>query len=408
MTQTDTIVVQKYGGSSVGSADRIKSIAARIIERAKTTPRIVVVVSAMGDTTDHLVSLAKELTQNNPEPREYDALISTGENVSAALLSMALISQGQAAISLSGGQAGIKTENRHVRARIKSVDPMRIVEELKKGKVVIVTGFQGLTDTSDIATIGRGGSDTSAVVLAAALGCEECEIYTDVDGIYTTDPRIEKKAQKINSISYDEMLDLASLGAKVLHPRAVECAKENNIVLHVRSSFEMAEGTRVEEISEMEVNQPVRGIALKKDEARVSITKVPDQPGVAAKVFSALSEQAINVDMIIQSADEGETNDITFTVGKEDCTLAQKVLRELLPEIQAADVHVDDQIAKVSIVGVGMISRPGIAAKMFEVLGSHDINIELISTSEIKVSCAIQQSQGEKAVQVLHEAFELD
>ncbi|MBT5855905.1 aspartate kinase [bacterium] len=403
-----TTVVKKFGGSSVGSIERIQRVADRVIADRKNNARIVVVVSAMGDTTDELVSMAGQISES-PDPREYDALISTGENISAALLSMTLISKGQPAISLSGMQAGVMTDGRHVKAKILDVKPQRIEKELDEGKVVIVTGFQGInTKDFNITTIGRGGSDTSAVVLAAALNQSECEIYTDVDGVYTTDPRMEKGARKLTEISYDEMLELASLGAKVLHPRAVEVAKENGIELHVRSSFESSEGTRVKEASSMEVNKPVTGIALKKDEAKLSIIHIPDQPGVAGKVFSTLADAGVNVDMIVQSTEQDGSNTITFTVSKDEYADASKVTNEVATALKAAKVDGDTTIAKVSIVGVGMISKPGIAARMFNCLGKNGINIQLITTSEIKVSCAIDESQGELAVQVLHAEFELD
>lgn len=401
------IVVQKFGGTSVGSPERIQAVADRIIQTRKSHEKVLVVVSAMGDTTDELVSLAGQLSEN-PDPREYDALISNGENISAALLSMNLIAKGEKAISLTGPQAGIKTDNGHSRAKIQQVCTKRILKELESGKVVVVTGFQGVSDFSDVTTIGRGGSDTSAVVLAASLGAKVCEIYTDVDGIYTTDPRIVDSAVKLSEISYEEMLDLASLGAKVLHPRAVETAMENGINIHVRSSFNQNQGTLVKESSEMEVVRPVTGIALKKDEAKLSIIGVPDQPGVAASIFKKLADSAINVDMIIQSTEQDGTNTITFTVGRDDFGIAKEVSQGLVSQLGAEKIDEDSHIAKVSIVGVGMISKPGVAAKMFSVLGENGINIQLITTSEIKVSCAIDEKDGARAVQLLHDAFELE
>jgi aspartate kinase len=403
----EKILVQKYGGTSVGTPEKIVNIARRIIESRKKCPNIVVVVSAMGDTTDDLIELIKGIT-DNPSAREYDALISTGENVSAASMAMALMAQGQDAISLTGPQAGITTSRHYSRAKIEGVDPTRIQNELKAGKVVIVTGFQGLNEQNDVTTIGRGGSDTSAVVLAAALGSYECEIYTDVDGVYTTDPRVVSTAKKLDEISYDEMLELASLGAKVLHPRAVECAKENDIILHVRSSYNNNEGTRVKEVSNLEVHKSVTGITLNEEEAILSILKVSDQPGVAGKVFGQLAEAHINVDMIIQSVEENEINNITFTVSEDDVTEAEKITRDIAESLGANGVRRLDSIAKISIVGVGMISKPGVAAKMFEVLGENKINIHLISTSEIKVSCAIDKEKGKEALELLHKTFELD
>ena len=401
-----SIVVQKFGGTSVGSAERIKRVADRVAHTAKTNGQIVVVVSAMGDTTDHLVKLAREMSQN-PHPREYDQLVSTGENVSAALLAMALQDRGVEAISLTGAQAGIQTEAVYSRAKITDVKPIRIHQELDAGKVVIVTGFQGINPASDVTTIGRGGSDTSAVVLAAALKVPVCEIYTDVDGVYTTDPRKVESATKLDEISYDEMLELASLGAKVLHPRAVECAKEHDIVLHVRSSFEMHDGTLVKEDSDMEISKPVTGVTLNDGEARLSILGVPDEPGVAGRVFSTLSEVNINVDMIIQSVEQDGTNTITFTVMEDDLAQAESIIQELVSELGAGGVTVDRHISKLSIVGVGMISKPGVAATVFKTLGDHDINLQLISTSEIKISCVIDRDHGPKALKLVHAAFDL-
>ncbi|MFC1771103.1 aspartate kinase [Candidatus Margulisiibacteriota bacterium] len=400
------IFVQKYGGTSVGSTELIRNVAKRIIKLKETQENIVVVVSAMGETTDKLIELANKLA-SRPNPREYDALISTGENVSAALLSIALNELEQKAISLNGPQAGIATTGPYTKAKIVNVNSERILKELEEGKVVVVTGFQGINDMDDITTIGRGGSDTSAVVLAAASGAEECDICTDVDGVYTTDPRIEPKATKLTEISYDEMLELASLGAKVLHPRAVECAKENNVVIHVRSSFKEDIGTKVKEAGKMEVNKPVTGIALNEEEAILSIIGVPDDPGVAGKLFTRLAEAAINVDMIIQSVEENHANKITFTINGNDMDTAERITHQVSEEIGAGRARRGESIAKVSIVGVGMISKPGIAAKMFQVLGDNNINIQLISTSEIKISCAIDKNDGKKALHVLHQAFEL-
>ncbi len=401
------IIVQKYGGSSVGNIDKIKMIADRIIESKKHNSHLVIVVSAMGDTTDELIQLSKDITEN-PDPREYDALISNGENISSSLLAMTLISKGIQAISLTGLQAGIKTETTYSRAKIIDIHPERIYKELKENKVVIVTGFQGINTYSDVTTIGRGGSDTSAVALAASLSATECDICTDVDGVYTTDPRRVKSAQKIKEISYEEMLELASLGAKVLHPRSVECAKENNIIIHVRSSFSNSMGTIVKEKQEMEINRPVTGIALNEDEATVSILRVPDTPGIAGKLFSNLAAANINVDMIVQSIEENRINNITFTVTKDDLNMTKRITDIFSKEHGAEGIKWDDAIAKISIVGVGMISKPGIAARMFQVLGTHHINIQFISTSEIKISCVVSKEDGQKALEVLHHEFNLD
>jgi aspartate kinase len=397
--------VYKFGGTSVGTVQKIQAIADRIL--AEPDYGHVVVVSAMGHTTDQLVALCRELS-DSPDPREYDALISTGENVSAALLSMAIIAKGGNAISLNGAQAGIYTTNGHKRATIQRVNPSRIHDELTKGNVVVVTGFQGITDTQDITTIGRGGSDTSAVVLAAALGVSECHIYTDVDGVYTTDPRIVKNAQKLPVITYDEMLELAAMGAQVLHPRAVECAKEHGIVLHVRSAFLLDEGTRIQEVHTMEWQRAVTGIALKKDEATLSVVGVPNQPGIAATLFSALGDHNVNIDMIIQSNEQqNTTNTITFTVSEDDFLEAKAITETVAKTLGADRVVGDTSIAKLSIVGVGMISKPGVAATMFRALAHAGINIRLITTSDIKISCAIDMAVGEAALKALHEAFDL-
>lgn len=402
-----SILVQKFGGTSVGSTERIKRVADRIISSKQRAEHLVVVVSAMGHTTDELVGLSKEISKS-PDPREYDALLSTGENISAALVAMALIEKGQPAVSLTGPQAGVKTENMHSKAKILNVDATRIKKELAQGKVVIVTGFQGFNDVNDVTTIGRGGSDTSAVVLAAALGSDECEIFTDVDGVYTTDPRKVKSARKLETISYDEMLELASLGAGVLHPRSVECGKENNVVIHVRTSFDDTEGTRVKEVNTMEASKPVTGVTVNKDEAILSIIGLPDTPGIAGKVFTRLAQKGINVDMIIQSVEQAEKNNISFSVHLDDLDQAKAVTDAIAKELGALKVTSDDSIAKVSAVGVGMISKPGIAAKMFETLGNAGINILRITTSEIKISCAIPRDKAEAALNLLHDAFELE
>ncbi len=402
------IIVRKYGGTSVGSVERIQRIAKEnvALSRSSGTP-IVIVVSAMGHTTDELVSLARSIS-DTPDPREYDALISTGENISAALLSMAIHALGHDAVSLTGAQAGVKTERAYSKAKILHVDTARIRDELKKGKIVVVTGFQGFNDNQDVTTIGRGGSDTSAVVLAAYLNQKECEIFTDVDGIYTADPRVVPKAKKLKDISYDEMLELAALGAKVLHPRAVECAKEQGIALHVRSSMDPVEGTWVKEAQAMEINREVTGITANEDEAKISIIGVPDQPGVAGKVFGPLAAANINVDMIIQSTEEDRANTITFTVPKDDLQEATEVTQKVAKELRAESVKTDESIGKISIVGVGMMSKPGVAAKMFKTLGDNGINIDLITTSEIKISCVIGEKEIQRALQLLHTAFALD
>lgn len=398
--------VYKFGGTSVGTVDKIQSIADRIL--SEPSHQHVVVVSAMGHTTDQLVELCANIS-STPEPREYDALISTGENVSAALLSMSIIAKGGRAISLNGAQAGIYTSNGHKRAKIMDIQPDRIQSELSQNKVVVVTGFQGVSEFNDVTTIGRGGSDTSAVVLAAALGAKECDIYTDVDGVYTTDPRRVSSAKKLSVVSYDEMLELASMGAQVLHPRAVECAKKNGIILHVRSSFLPDEGTRIKELNTMELDRSVTGIALKRDEAKLSLVGVPDEPGIAGRLFGELGEHGVNIDMIVQSNEqENETNTITFTVSEDDFLDAKGVTERVANQWSSASVVGDTNIAKISIVGVGMISKPGVAATMFKALGACGVNIQLITTSEIKVSCAIEARHADDALRALHDVFDLD
>jgi aspartate kinase len=401
------MLVQKYGGTSVGSIERIKAVAKRAIKTKQELDGLVIVVSAMGDTTDDLIKLQKQIT-DKPNPREYDALISTGENISAALLAMCINAMGYNAISLTGSQAGIYTESTYSRAKILKVDTKRILQEIAKGQIVIVTGFQGINDFDDVTTIGRGGSDTSAVVLAAALKINECEIYTDVDGVYTTDPRKIKSARKISQISYDEMLELASLGAKVLHPRSVEIAKEQNIIIHVRSSFSENLGTIVKEENRMELTKPVTGVTVNEEEAIVSILGLPDKPGIAGLVFEHLANANLNVDMIIQSAHEGNKNKITYTVNEDSLSLAKEISEKAAKELGAQGIESDTNIAKISIVGVGMISKPGIAARMFNALGKNGINIKLISTSEIKISCVINLKDADKALEILHKEFELD
>jgi len=401
------ITVKKFGGTSVGSPEKIQAVAQRIKNSLEKDKSYVIVVSAMGNTTNQLVELAKQIS-SNPSPREYDALVSTGENISASLLAMSFQELGIDAISLTGAQAGILTQDLHAKAKILTIKTDRIQKELAENKVVIITGFQGINPNLDITTIGRGGSDTSAVALAAALECKECEIYTDVDGVYTTDPRRISNAQKIHEISYEEMLEMASLGAKVLHPRAVECAKENNIVLHVRSSFELSEGTRVKEVNEMEVNKPVTGVAMNENEAIISLIGVPDNPGVAGDIFSELADNGINVDMIIQNVlEKNDSNNISFSIAEDDLEQTLKITDSITKKLTCKCVT-DTAIAKISCVGIGMISKPGTAAKMFSALGRENINILRITTSEIKISCAIEQKDAQKALEILHKEFDLN
>jgi len=403
-----SIIVHKYGGTSVGTPEKIKHVARRVYKVKKQGHEVVVIVSAMGHTTDELIELMHKVT-GNPDPREYDMLVSTGEQVSAALLAMALQAMDCPAISLTGGQAGVVTEDIYKKARIKEIKLDRIKKELKAGRVAVITGFQGIDSKGDIITIGRGGSDTSAVAVAAALKADVCDIYTDVDGVYTTDPRIVPEARKLKHISYEEMLELASLGAQVLHPRSVECASIYNMVIHLRSSMKEDEGTYIEEASKMEKKEAVRGIALDENIAKVGILKVPDRPGIAAKLFGALAEEKINVDMIIQSIHSGGAQaDMAFTVDRTDMKKAVEVTEKVAKELKAEGVISDSDVCKVSLVGIGMVSQPGTASKMFEALASEKINIQMISTSEIKISCVIKAEQGKRAVQILHKAFGLE
>jgi len=398
------ILAQKFGGSSVATPQHIKNVARKILASKKKGYKVVVVVSAMGDTTDELVDLAKQIS-NNPSRREMDMLLSTGEQVSIALLSMAINELGSKAISFTGAQSGIITDGVFSRARILDVDVKKINDYLKKDYVVIVAGFQGVDAENEITTLGRGGSDTSAVVLAAALKATACEIYTDVDGVYTTDPRVVKSAKKLFKISYDEMLELASLGAKVLHPRSVEVAREYKVNLVVRSSFNKKEGTAVVSTKELEKAIPVRGVACDKNVAKISIMAIPDKPGIAGMLFQTLSKEAINIDMIIQNVTRGQVNDISFTVAAADGERAHNIAQAIGKNLKAEKVLFDESLSKVSIVGAGMISKPGVAAKMFEVLGKNKINIEMISTSEIKISCLIARNKADLAVKKLHSAF---
>lgn len=410
------IIVHKYGGTSVGSPEKIKNVARRVKKVRDKGNQVVVIVSAMGHTTDELIDLMDQIT-DNPDHREYDMLVSTGEQVSASLLAMALQSMGCPAISLTGGQAGVVTEDIYKKARIKHIHLDRLKKELGDNKVVVITGFQGIDSKGDIITIGRGGSDTSAVAIAAALKADVCDIYTDVDGVYTTDPRIVKEAKKLSVISYEEMLELASLGAQVLHPRAVECASIYDIIIHLRSSTKEEKGTLImsgrsiesnKEVSKMEKRETVRGIALDENIAKIGVLKIQDKPGTAAKLFGALADEKINVDMIVQSIhSKGELADMAFTVDRPDAKKTVQVVEKIAKQLKAEGVISDPDVCKVSLVGKGMISQPGTAAKMFDALSKNKINIQMISTSEIKVSCVIKREQGKRAVQILHKAFNL-
>ena len=389
--------------------ERAKIEAKKAKHAQKNGYQVVVVVSAMGDTTDDLIMLAKEVT-GKPDPREYDLLLSTGEQISIPLVAMAIHDLGAKAISQTGLQVGILTEDKHGKARITEIKTEKIKNYLRDGNIVVVAGFQGISvTTGEITTLGRGGSDTTAVALAVALGAERCDIYTDVDAVYTTDPDIVREASRLNLISYEEMLELASLGAQVLHPRSVEIAKNYNMPMRVRSSFKpVDEGTLVKGVGEMELDNPVSGVALDESQARIAITGVPDKPGIAAKVFDSLAKKNISVDMIVQSTSHDGTNEIAFTVDKDTLNDTKKITDQIAKDINAKGVTTDTNIAKVSIVGAGMIGRPGIAATMFKALADSGINIQMISTSEIKVSCVIDAKDGDKAVKAIHKVFELD
>jgi aspartate kinase len=414
------LIVQKYGGTSVGSAERIQAVAHRVVETVKAGNDLVVVVSAMGKTTDGLVKLAKELSAN-PSRREMDMLLATGEQVTIALLSIAIQELGQPAISLTGAQVGIVTEAEHTRARILEIKPDRIERHIKEGKVVVVAGFQGVSDTIDreITTLGRGGSDTSAVALAAALKASACEIYTDVPGILTTDPRVVPEAQLLAEITADEMLELASLGAKVLHPRAVEIARNYGVPLVVRSSWTDEPGTWVvspppqpRPLTGLEIARPVDAVEFANDQAKIAILRVPDRAGIAGQLFGSMATESVDVDLIVQSLGEGNINDIAFTVNKQVSNRAQAVSEAVAPVLHGstpsdAEVLVANEIAKVSISGAGMIGRPGVAARMFKTLADVGVNIQMISTSEIKVSCVIPDRECDKAIAALCQEFEI-
>jgi aspartate kinase len=401
------LIVQKYGGTSVGDIERIRNVARRAIRSKEAGNDVIVVVSAMAGETDKLINLAHQLTPF-PDARELDVLISTGEQITIALVSMAIESMGHKAKSYLGHQIPIQTDNAYGKARIIDMDCDRILEDIKAGRIVVAAGFQGVDSGGNITTLGRGGSDTTAVALAAALKAEVCEVFTDVNGVYTTDPNICEKARKLEKISYDEMLEMASLGAKVLQIRAVEFAKKYNVTIHVRNSFNDSIGTLVcREDKEME-NVIVSGVTYDKNEAKITITRVPDKPGIAHKLFGAIADANITVDMIIQNVSKRGLADITFTVIKSDFHEATNIVRDIAREIGAKDVNIDENIAKVSIVGTGMRSHSGVATTMFGALAKEGINIIMISTSEIKISCVIESKYTELAVRALHEAFQLN
>ena len=401
------LVVQKFGGTSVANVEKIKNVAGKAIREKQAGHDVIVVLSAMAGETNRLIDLAQSAAEN-PDEREYDSLISTGEQVTISLLSITLNSMGYPARSFLGFQVKILTDQAHQKARISAIDTEAIQKELKKGVIVVVAGFQGVDEENNITTLGRGGSDTSAVALAAALKADRCDIYTDVDGVYTTDPNICAKARRLERISYDEMLEMAMTGAKVLQPRSVEMAKKYNVPVYVKSTFSDKGGTLVtKEDKEME-KEVLSGITYDRDQAKITVIHIPDRPGIAANLFLPLSERHISVDMIIQNASAQGFTDLTFTVAKKDMKAAQKIVEATAKEIGAKKVEVDDDVAKVSIIGVGMLSHSGVAAKMFKTMADESINIMMISTSEIKISCVIQRKYTELAVMVLHDAFHLD
>jgi aspartate kinase len=401
-----SVFVQKYGGSSVATPEMIRHVARRILSRKRAGDEVVAVVSAMGDTTDELIGMSAQVTDDPPE-REMDMLLASGERISMALLSMAINGLGHPAISLTGGQAGIITDNIHRKARIRAVNAGRIREELAGGKVVIIAGFQGVTHRFEETTLGRGASDRTAVALAHALGAAECEIHTDVEGVYTADPRIVPDARKLPAISTDEMLELASAGARVLEPRCVEFAHKHGVRVHVRSTFTEAPGTLVvEEDTSME-QVLVRAVVHDLSEAKLTVRGVPDRPGIAAVLFGALAEREINVDIIVQSASRDDLADISFTVARDDLRKALECTGGLRESLGAREIIADEQIAKVSVVGVGMRSHAGVAAKVFCTLADQGINIQMISTSEIKITCVVASEDAEHATRVLHDAFDL-
>ena len=401
------LIVQKYGGTSVADADKIRSVAKHIAAVRDKGDQVVVVVSAMGDTTDQLIELALQIT-DHPDVREFDALLSTGELISNTLLAMALHSMGYKAISLSGAQAGIRTDTAHSRARIMKVEAKRVAEELRRGNIVIVAGFQGISEGEDITTLGRGGSDTTAVALAASLEAEACQIYTDVEGVYTADPRLVPEARLLAEIGYEEMLELATYGAKVVHPRAVELGELHNIPILVASSFAQNPGTLIHGGVSMEVRNKVSGIAHDLNVAKVTVVGVPDQPGIAASIFEPLAEAGISVDTIVQNASIDNITDLTFTVAKSDLAGAMRLAEPIAKSIGAKECVSDSKLGSVSIIGTGMQNTPGYAAKMFKVLSERNVNIQLITTSEIRITCIIDEAQVKDAVRALHRAFEMN
>jgi aspartate kinase len=402
-----SVIVQKYGGTSVADPERIKHVARRVVATAEAGHRVCVVVSAMGAMTDQLLELAGEVSKS-PHPREQDMLLTAGERISSALLAMAVIELGRDAVSLTGSQAGIVTDERHGKARIVELRPQRVLAALDAEKIVIVAGFQGVSGTSDITTLGRGGSDTTAVAVAAGLGADVCEIYTDVDGVFTADPRVVPTARKLDAVTYEEMLELAASGAKVLALRSVEYARTHGVAVHVRSSFGEADGTWIVKEEDVLEQAIISGIASDSSEAKVTILGVPDKPGIAGRVFRPLADAGIHIDMIVQNVSAAGHTDISFTLPQSDLPTAEPVLDVLAKLVDAQGGHTyDSDIGKVSLVGAGMRSNPGVAADMFEALADAGINIEIISTSSIRISCVVRGADLDRAVQVLHERFGL-
>jgi len=400
------VVVTKFGGTSVGSTDRIRAVAKRLVARKRAGDSVVAVVSAMGKVTDELVELARAITAEPPD-REMDMLLSTGEQVSIALLAMAITAEGQDAVSFTGAQVGIMTDTVHSKAKITEVRADRVREALGEGKIVIVAGFQGMTPDGTITTLGRGGSDTTAVAVAAGIGADVCEIYTDVDGVFTADPRVVPSARKIDVLSYEEMLEMAASGAGVLQMRSVEFARNHGVVIHCRSSFNDTPGTIIKEADETMEQAIISGVTHDTSEAKVTLRDVPDHPGVAARVFTRMAGDNVNVDMIIQNVSEQGMTDISFTVPKDDLVRARRAVAAAVEELGARDFSIDESVAKVSLVGAGMKTHPGVAAKMFSTLADAGVNLDMISTSPIRISCVISASQVTDAVLALHQAFGL-
>jgi len=402
-----SLIVQKFGGSSLATIDLVKRAAGRIVQTKRRGHQVIAVVSARGNTTDELMALARQVCPSPPK-REVDMLAATGEQQSVALTAMAIHTLGEPAISFAAGQIGIYTDSQHTRARIINIDPRRIVGELEQGRVVIVAGFQGVDERHNITTLGRGASDLTAVALAGVLGAELCEIHTDVEGVYTADPRVVPQARRLPKITYDEMLELASLGAKVMHSRSLEFAKKYQVPLYVRSSFSDGPGTLIVEETEDMEDIVVRGAALNTDEAKITLHQVPDRPGVAADICEGLDRVAINIDMIVQNTGEDGLTDFSFTVGKSELEETLSAMEEVARRVGAKRLSSDPNIAKVSVVGVGMRMHTGVAAKMFRALSSANVNIQMISTSEIKISCVVDVNDGENALRAVHQAFKLD